>query len=82
MLRPGGQLFFNAFAKVPQDDVFDILDKGKWGRYENWKSHSPFYNHTDPRQSYEDLIKDIGFVNCHLFKESTVTYFSEPECDG
>lgn len=77
MLRPGGQLYFCTFAKLIHDEVFDILDKGKWGKYDNWKSHSPFYSHSDPKHGYEELVTEIGFVHCQLFEESVTTYYTD-----
>lgn len=82
MLRPGGQLYFNAMGKLPQDVVFDKLDKGKWAKYDNWRSHSPFHDHSDARKGYEELLREIGFVDCHLSEELFITYHPEEAFKG
>lgn len=82
MLRPHGQLFFNAIAKVPQDEAFYNLDQGRWRNYENCKSFSPFYGNADPMKCCEKLLEDIGFVDCHLYQESFTTLHTEEQCRG
>lgn len=82
MLRPCGQLIFTAFTKTPIDEAYDKLDGGKWGKYDNWKSHIPFHNHLDPKQGYDDLLKSTGYIDCHLIKESFVTFHTEESFEG
>lgn len=69
MLKPGGQFFFIAFEKSCIDDAYEMLDRGKWIKYNNRKSISPFYSFENPLNEYETVIKSLGYVDCHLFLE-------------
>lgn len=77
MLKPGGQLFFNAFQKVFTDDVFERLDQGRWSKYDHAKGISPFYEFDNPVKEYENVIKSVGFVDCHIFTQSYKPGMSE-----
>lgn len=77
MLKPGGQLFFSAFEKVFTDDVFERLDQGKWSKYNHEKAISPFYKYDNPAAEYENVIKNVGFEDCHIFTETYKPRMSE-----
>lgn len=82
MLKPGGQLMFNTFEKTFMDDAYNELDNGKWRKYDNRKSISPFYWHENPFAEYESLLKSLGFVNCHFSKGVFKAQYSETAFDG
>lgn len=69
MLKPGGQLYFYTFEKIPVDFVLDALDQGKWSHYKNGIAISPFYKCEDVMVEYKNLIKSFDFGDCHIFKE-------------
>lgn len=77
MLKPGGQLFFNAFEKICTDDVYEQLDQGKWSKYNHGKAISPFYTSDNPVKEYEKVIKSVGFEDCHFFSECYKARMSE-----
>lgn len=82
MLKPGGQLFFIAFEKLFADEAYDELDQGKWLKYENRKAISPFFNSENPLKEYETVIKDLGFVDCHMFIEPFKDRLPEKAFEG
>lgn len=82
MLRPGGQFIFHAFAETPNDQAYEVLDKGKWGKYNNYKAFSPFYKHDNPRKGYEDLVESLGFVDCHVYIEGVSPLLTEKSFEG
>lgn len=82
MLKPGGQLFFNTFEINPMDDAFELLDKGKWAKYNNSRSLSPFHNSENPLEQYMELIKNLGFRNVHIFSENHTGTFDEKTFNG
>lgn len=69
MLKPGGQLFFHTLDKTFLEEAYDVLDQGKWSKYNNRKSHSPFYSSEDPLNDYQILIRNLGYVDCHISSE-------------
>lgn len=82
LLLPGGQVFFNAITKTPIDEAYDNLDKGKWGKYENWRAHTSFHNDEDPKLQYEYLLGNVGFSDCQLFKETFTILYTEESFEG
>lgn len=82
MLRPGGQLFFHAFGKTVLDEAYTMLDRGKWAKYNNRKSISPFFESEDPKQEYEKVIESVGFVDSHVFAEDYVPRFTKKSFEG
>lgn len=82
MLKPGGQLIFHAFGKTAVDEAYDILDRGKWVKYNNRKSISPFYECENPKQEYENVIRSVGFVDCHIYAENYVPRFLKQSFEG
>lgn len=69
MLKPGGQLVFFTFEKMPADSAFDALDQGKWSHYNNGIAISPFYRCDDVIVEYQNVIKSVGFGDYHIFKQ-------------
>lgn len=70
MLIPGGQLIFLALEKSSIDFAYDLLDEGKWRKCNNRQSISPFYRSENPKKEYENIIKSLEFVDCHLFTDN------------
>lgn len=82
MLKPGGQLFFNAFEKLFADDAYIELDKGKWSKYNNRKSVSPFYKSENPTKEYGRIMEELGFVDCQMFVEPFEEILPEKAFEG
>lgn len=82
MLKPGSQLMFTAFEKLFIDEVYDHLDNGKWSKYDNRKAISPFYFHDDPFMEYQNLFRNLGFINCHFSEGEIAAQYSEKAYDG
>lgn len=73
---------FIVFLKVPNDEAYDALDRGKWAKYNNRKSNSPFYRCENPSKEYEKVIQSVGFVDVHLHVESVTPQLPEKSFDG
>lgn len=82
MLKPGGQLVFNTFAKGYWEEAYDTLDRGKWSKYNNRKSNSPFYASEDPLTGYQILISNLGYVDCHIIEEPYKPLMSKESFEG
>lgn len=82
MLKPNGQLLFNVFDFTVLDEPYEKLDKGKWRKYNNRNSNSPFYKCENPMKEYETLIKSFGFDDCHFHLEPLVFQVPEDIFDG
>lgn len=82
MLKPGGQVFFNVYEKPFTDEAFEMLDKGKWNKYDNWKAISPFYFCDNPMKEYEKVLKSTGFIDINIFSEHFALRISESSLEG
>lgn len=82
MLKPNGQLFFVTFGKTPMDEVFDILDDGKWVKYNNRKAISQFSRYLNPLKEYEALMENFGYIDLFYDTEDYTGRFSEKMLEG
>lgn len=82
MLKPGGQLVFNGFENMFTDEVYDRLDRGKWSKYYNRHSVTPFYFCKSPEKEYEHLIESVGFVDCFITTEHVIPTLSQSLFEG
>lgn len=82
ILKPGGQLIFTTFDRLPMDKAYEELDKSKWKKYQHFRAMSPFWNSTNPFEDYKNLTKVVGFqedimaiVNdCYLYAPSLTIF--------
>lgn len=73
---------FNAFEEIYTDEAFEKLDQGKWRKYNNEKAISPFYWSENRLKEYQNLIKDVGFVDCHVSSQNYRTQSSLSAFEG
>lgn len=82
MLKPGGQIMFHTLDKMFTEEAYEKLDQGKWKKYQNRKSNSPFFSSEDPMKEYISLIESLGFIDCHFSQQRFIAQLGEKEFEG
>lgn len=61
LLKPGGQLIFTTFERLPMGEAYEKIDKTKWKKFHHSKILSPFWESKSPFTEYKELTLRIGF---------------------
>nr|XP_023028359.1 juvenile hormone acid O-methyltransferase-like [Leptinotarsa decemlineata] len=83
MLQPGGSIFLTFLEQTTIDDPIDKLSKNpEWSKYGLEDSISPHYYSANPRQEWENDLKETGFQNYRFFEDSDTFEFFGDEFDN
>ncbi|XP_074042473.1 juvenile hormone acid O-methyltransferase isoform X3 [Leptinotarsa decemlineata] len=83
MLQPGGSIFLTFLEQTSIDDPIDKLSKNpEWSKYGLEDSISPHYYSANPRQEWENDLKETGFQDYKFFEDSDNFEFFGDEFDN
>lgn len=60
-MKPGGQLIYTTFERLPVDEAYDKMDKTKWCKYQHSRFMSSFCRSENPFEEFKKLTLEIGF---------------------
>lgn len=73
ILKPGGQLIYTTFDRLPLDEPYKKLDNTKWKILQHSRVLSPFSISENPFEEYKNLTREVGF------QENLITMFEDQD---